>query len=129
MKKANMENHTPIPWECGEAKNYHGYYIAPKGKLPTLAAVERVGTEQLHITVFNFPGETKANAEFIVRAVNNHDKLIAALQAQIKYWEQVPSGVDYDADPNNSSPEDMTAHLAGLAIKDAFFAIKIIEES
>lgn len=26
----------------------------------------------------------------------------------------LPSGIDMDADPNNTSPEDMTAHIGGL---------------
>lgn len=26
----------------------------------------------------------------------------------------LPSGIDYEADPDNQSPEDMTAHTAGL---------------
>lgn len=42
-----------------------------------------------------------------------------ALLSQIAWWEQVPSGVDYDADPANESPHDAVAHIAGLAIREA----------
>ena len=34
-----------------------------------------------------------------------------------KLIEDIPSGVDYDADPENASPEDATAHTAGLIWK------------
>ncbi len=33
------------------------------------------------------PGQNKANAEFIVKAVNSHDELVAALEA----WQKVES--------------------------------------
>jgi hypothetical protein len=77
MPDSPQPKHTPTPWECGKATNYHGFYIAPKGTLPTLAAVERV-EHNIQITTFNFPGETEANAEFIVRAVNSHEALLEA---------------------------------------------------
>ncbi len=41
------------------------------------------------------------------------------LYAQIEAWESVPSGVDYDANPEDPSPEDAVAHLAGLMIRSA----------
>lgn len=31
--------------------------------------------------------------------------------------EGMPSGIDYEVDPNNESPEDATAHTAGLIWK------------
>ncbi len=59
---------TAGPWEYGKAHNYVGFYIAPKGTLPTLAAVERCGAGQMTIQCFNFPGDTEANAAMIAAA-------------------------------------------------------------
>lgn len=50
-------------------------------------------------------------------------KLRAALESQITWWENVPSGVDYEADLENESPVDTTAHMAGLAIREARAAL------
>jgi hypothetical protein len=46
-----------------------------------------------------------------------------ALASQVGYWEQVPSGVDYEADEEDTSPEDAVAHTAGLAIRAASAAL------
>ena len=62
-----MSQHTPGPWEYGIASNYDGFYIAPLGRLPTLAACERFG-KSMTIDCFNFPGETEANARLIAAA-------------------------------------------------------------
>ena len=56
----------------------------------------------------------KADAELIVRAVNSHDELLAALRVADEMLEGNPAGVDDEADPNNPSPEDASAHTAGL---------------
>jgi len=45
--------------------------------------------------------------------------LRAALLVQIEHWESLPSGADHDADPDDPSPQDATAHTAGLAIRAA----------
>jgi hypothetical protein len=59
------EKRLPIgPWEYFPAHNYEGFAIAPKGRLPTLAAVERKGL----ITVFNYPDATEAHARLIAAA-------------------------------------------------------------
>jgi hypothetical protein len=74
------------PWEYGKARNYEGFYIAPQGTLPTLAAVERCG-DRLNIQCFNFPGQTEANARLIVRAVNTHDELLGLAKGYLRYLE------------------------------------------
>lgn len=66
--------HTKGPWEYGIAHNYHGFHIAPKGTLPTLAACERFGME-MTIDCFNFPGETEDNARLIAAAPELLDAL------------------------------------------------------
>lgn len=73
---------TPGPWETFPAANYNGFAIAPKGVLPTLAAVERPKgiANTINITAFNFPGATEANAHLIAAA----PELYAALEAAIE---------------------------------------------
>lgn len=36
------------------------------------------------------------------------------LRKIIELVEQLPSGIDYDARPDDPSPDDLTAHTAGL---------------
>jgi len=79
--------HTPGQVEYGIAKNYTGYYIAPKGTLPTLAAVEQLDGVKLRISCFNFPGKTEANARFIVTAWNSHYELLEALQEYVDNYD------------------------------------------
>lgn len=75
---AIRDAYTPGPWEYGTAANYCGFYVSPKGTLPTLAAVERCGTGA-SITVHNFPGSTEANARLIAAAPDLLDALRACL--------------------------------------------------
>ncbi len=60
---------TKEPWEYGKATNYDGFYIAPKGTLPTMVSVERCGGN-VKVECFNFPGETEDVARRIVSCVN-----------------------------------------------------------
>ena len=46
------------------------------------------------------------------------DELAEALKRQRENWENLPSGVDYEADENDKSPDDAVAWMGGLAIKD-----------
>lgn len=47
-----------------------------------------------------------------------------ALENQRRWWENVPSGVDYDCDPDDPCPDDDTAWRAGCAIRDIDDALK-----
>jgi hypothetical protein len=91
--------HTPGPWEYHRASNYIGFSIAPVGVLPTLAAVERpAGSGNLiNITAFNFPGETEANAAFIVTACNSHAGLLEALREYRKAYTAAWNVLSSDA--------------------------------
>lgn len=51
--------------------------------------------------------------EFDRRA--KRDAMLAVLDEAIMYLEQLPMGVDEQADVNDQSPDDMTAHVGGLA--------------
>ena len=51
-----------------------------------------------------------------------------ALEEQIGYWHQLPSGIDEEAEIENDSPEDAAAHVAGLAVQAARAAINDLNE-
>ena len=55
-------------------------------------------------------------------------QLLTALQTQEDFWYSLPSGVDEEADPLNTSPDDMAAHIAGLAVQ-AIRAVVTDEEA
>lgn len=68
-----MTEHTPTPWRVFDM---NGTIAIMAGKL------ER-HNEVIHWSGFDashFPDDVAANAAFIVKAVNNHDKLVQALQ-------------------------------------------------
>jgi hypothetical protein len=44
--------------------------------------------------------------------------LVDALCRQRDHWMNLPSGVDFNADASNTSPEDNFSHEAGLAVND-----------
>ena len=68
--------HTPIPWHVG-AGNGAGDVFSEIGRM----RLEKAGTTLYPIcNVINFDGEVLENAELIVLAVNNHEKLLLALE-------------------------------------------------
>lgn len=83
-----MSAHTPGPWEYRQASNYCGFAIAPRGTLPTLAAVERPrgNPHTLNVTAFNFPGDTEANARLIAAAPELLDAL-RIVMSWIDNWD------------------------------------------
>ncbi len=88
--------HTSGPWEYGPALNYEGFYIAPRGTRPTLAAVQkhRDSPETMDVACFNFPGDTEANARLIASAPSLLEacRLFAA-------WDTNPHLTDSSLDP------------------------------
>ena len=75
---------TPGEWEVMGANNYDGFSIAPKSTLPTLASVERCGSN-ITVECFNFPGETKANAHLIASAPRLYHAL-EELAIHAEHW-------------------------------------------
>jgi hypothetical protein len=81
-----MREHTPLPWTIERTKDHGAAY--------------RIMDEQ-EVTValcYQQPYDTwraKDNAAFIVRAVNNHAALVAALEAAADYMGEMghPEGV------------------------------------
>ena len=41
--------------------------------------------------------------------------------------DNLPSGIDYTADPNDTSPEDMTAHIGGLIWQECDKMLRALE--
>lgn len=68
--------HSPLPWHVAEASS-GGFFVDVRGDDSRLLAIAaKTGIR----------GEAEANAAFIVRAVNAHDDLVAALtQARREY--------------------------------------------
>jgi len=58
------------------------------------------------------------SAEMLLQhLVRRYNRLEQELQWQSDYWESVPSGVDFEADEDDESPDDTVAHMAGIAIR------------
>ena len=55
-------------------------------------------------------------------------KAVRTLEMQAKRWQDIPMGIDEDADENDKSPEDATAHIGGLAVKEIAQALAEIKE-
>jgi len=96
--------HTPLPWELhgdGSLRVCRPHPLDPKGCRP-VAEAEILG--QLR-------PEAEANAAFIVRAVNNHEALLAALE-RIRDELGVPQ-------PGYPAPVTNAAEIACAAIAQA----------
>lgn len=80
-----MSEHTPTPWEVVDATEHRGpYIVGPYGDIADLYAMSnpmllstRNGGESRPVQFMDAEG----NAAFIVKAVNCHDELVAALEA------------------------------------------------
>jgi hypothetical protein len=73
--KSNRTTHTPGPWKAGEAAWFRGraHDDTESGKRPITSTAP--GARGVIANVYG-----RANAEFIVRACNAHDELLAALK-------------------------------------------------
>jgi hypothetical protein len=86
----------------------------------------RLKAEHLRLQNALVAAEGDDLCEVVVRAITEESaRLRAALQSQITWWNGVPSGVEDDAAPNDTSPVDAVAHMAGLAIREAQQALGI----
>ena len=54
------------------------------------------------------------------------DVLVDALRSQNEWWNSLPGGIDILAEPGNDSPDDMLAHIGGLAVQEI---IAVLEAS
>ena len=95
-----MSEHSPLPWAAGEYDETGGYdcmypAIDIKSNNDIIASVD--GREYDDISACETPSPEArallcANAEFIVRACNCHDDLVAALE---KIVHMIPYNVSY----------------------------------
>ena len=53
----------------------------------------------------------------LLRALALLERCAEELKNQEYLWRNLPSGIDEDADENDGSPEDGTAHMGGLAVR------------
>lgn len=104
-----MTKHTPTPWRLTTV-NYLPTIVAYH---PTAAALPNATGD----VVMAMPGphfdkaERDANAALIVRAVNSHDELVAALRAMVDAYK--------DSCPDDEQPSMVRQAIAILAKLDA----------
>ena len=107
--------HTPTPWsiKCQEDLDPegNGYIWAIKGK--RLSEEKNLNGGWKHYVQNPAVANSEANAEFIIRACNSHDALLAALM-QLMEWEGDEAGF---------YPEDDTQQRANEVWQDAFDAV------
>ena len=83
-----MSKHTPTPWEARPVPNAKIIAIAEVGYMHHAEVFSRKhNNEPLDETAY-------ANAEFIVRACNNHDALVAALENLDNAINEPSLGID-----------------------------------
>lgn len=76
-----MSEHTPTPWHLGR----NGGVYADTQFSRVFADGSGTARVCLSCDFPDRPGEDDANEAFIVRAVNHHDALVAALRAALDY--------------------------------------------
>jgi hypothetical protein len=96
-----MSEHSPLPWNTGELDNGRLDYVFAHGQ--AIADCEFVGDGRVN----------EANAALIVRAVNSHAQLVAAL-------EKIAGYRDYDA--SDHAEASKYKPLEGLWTTDEYLA-------
>lgn len=86
-----MSKHTPTPWKVFDKPGTLALMAASKPG-PKNEVVHWSGFDASH-----FPKQAQANAHFIAKAVNNHERLLAALQ-KIADTDQYPDHEDTAAE-------------------------------
>lgn len=83
------EAHTPLPWfveSCHAEKKHH--------KPCWCACITHTpGNDSMDGCVCQYGCVSRADAEFIVRAVNAHDDLVAACREALEYANMMPGGM------------------------------------
>jgi len=80
MKKTE---HTPLPWTMHSGSVYQdGPNVWPKGE-DTGVRIARMDRDNPHTS----PCERDANAAFIVKACNTHNRLVEALTVVLNQWD------------------------------------------
>lgn len=87
-----LKKHTPGPWKSDEmAEDMALFHITgPDGR--------RVASVDCRTTFMEDVDEAAANAAFIVRAVNCHEELLAALKSMVSAFHPTQGGSDIYCD-------------------------------
>ena len=94
-----MSKHTPTPWSFRELRGDDG-----------LGYIEADGHDIIHAGVRDLDAETnRANAAFIVLAVNVHDKLVEAL-------EKIEAALRKDTRQKTIAGDEVEYHLDGQSM-------------
>lgn len=81
--KEKKAAHSPLPWKALPERLHEGLHVA--GRAPRIHAAD--GREVASVMRYgNKPGDpiSEANTAIIVRAVNNHEELVGALQIAVE---------------------------------------------
>lgn len=106
--------HTPTPWNLSEIDDCYRYISGPRWARLARVVVLVVGEEGEDTSEDSARGE--ANAQFIVKCVNEHELLNAIAEAADEFWNtagDVPMGCKAYADSwvrLQSSLEKLTTH-------------------
>ena len=104
-----MAEHTPTPWFLGPTPGYLGgtqYKDDGARHSDPITIRSPAHTEEI-ATVWTYLLPTEANAEFIVRACNSHDEVLAALERLLEHT----GGCDFHDNAN----DEMSGPCPGLA--------------
>lgn len=92
-----MSEHTQTPWmtnPAGEMLPDDWMIVADMGKTPN--GIQQISTVARALSIRQTPETTAANAAFIVRAVNAHEQLVAALEWYAKDYDYATGCSQWD---------------------------------
>jgi hypothetical protein len=88
MTETKQATHTPTPWETEISVSNYGLLGIRKANGSKLGICSVIGADGAHNPRYGISAdEAKANAAFIVRAVNSHDDLLAACKELLRLSE------------------------------------------
>jgi len=103
------KKHTPAPWKVGGYDGVTIYAPDDSDGDPCIISTLNIRSKNIQYLhdVFSFPkySSQQANAEFIVRACNNHHELLEALEECLEYLESCYDA-DYQGEETGYIPND-----------------------
>ena len=81
----STQTHSPLPWKCSHF--FNGANQRESWSIWYGDAEKSGYIVHSNISSFDTDEQNKANAELIVRAVNNHERLVKALTTLMDSWE------------------------------------------
>lgn len=125
----SRHDHTPIPWVATEiphtAQDADGVFFIDEAKGISVISIRstymkewpEIAPAALRTTAFiaNMTGtsdEDKANAAFIVKAVNSHDALVSALERIERWFGEFPETGQFWPNPDGSDSDRPMSYSA-----------------